>query len=42
VSGLRFYSAEIHFSLRCLAEKYERLMKVEGRIIGDSSPIFIK
>ena len=42
VSGLRFYSGDIHFSLRCLAEKYERLIKVEGRIIEDSSPIFIK
>ncbi len=42
VTGLKFYSGEMHSSLRCIAEKYDRLIKFEGRIIEDSSPIFIK
>jgi len=42
VSGLKFYSGEVHFSLKCLAEKYEQLVNVEGRVIEDRSPIFIK
>ncbi|MEM2003533.1 MAG: polyamine aminopropyltransferase [Halobacteria archaeon] len=42
VSDLKFYAADMHFSLKCIAEKYECLISSTGRIIEDNSPIFVK
>lgn len=42
VSGLKFYTSDIHFSLKCIAEKYECLIRTPGRIIENNSPVFIK
>ncbi len=42
VTGLKFYSGDLHYVMRCMAEKYEQLLGIEGRIIADDSPIFIK